>query len=575
MGELLDRFELVRKIATGGMADVWLARQWGDGGFVREVVLKRLHGHLAEQDGPRGDFENEAWLLATLSHPGIPRIHDFRREPDGRWYIAMERIPGPTLREVMDAGGPLPAEQAVAIVAGLADVLDEIHEHRDPETGEHLGIVHGDLTPANVILRRDGRVALLDFGIAGTAAYRHARGAEGASAGMRGTFGYLSPEAVRGGGLVDHRADLFVAGVLLYELLTGAPPFPKDGVAFVNAVVEDEARPPREHREQLPPALDLLVLELLEKAPTQRPASAGELRDRLRAIDHAGRDALRRAVDALLPASDVPASPPAVRPPRFGGSVPPPPPSPVSTPSAQVLFSSFPEAPEPDPTWSDDPALVPRADAIGSEATLEPERDEVLGVELAPDDVPLADAIGSEADLEPEGPEPAAPEHLVHDARPSEAPYGPDQLPAALREPELELELVAMPASSPPPPPEAPSSRPPAPVASEPPPMPDPGDVSADDAIPLDLSDAELVAAPGGDLSAAEADDLLRDLDALAEGELEGELGLSSDIPMDAPRFPVPSKPPPPPPAALSVRPPPSRPPSVPPEGEAPQSSGT
>ncbi len=339
MGENLGRYELVEKLATGGMADVWLARQWGSGEFRRDVVVKRLHPHLAEQPGPRADFENEATLLAILARPGIPHVYEFSEGPDGRPYVVMERVQGPTLAAALEAERPAPIELVLAAGAGIAELLAHVHRLMDSATGQCLHIVHGDVTPDNVLLGPEGRVSLLDFGIAGSAAYRETR--QPTVEGLRGTLGYIAPEGVRSAReLVDHRADLFSLGVVLFELLTGERPFPEGGVAFVNAVVEQDPPRPRERRAEISEALDDLVMELLAKHPAQRPESAAEVRARLRSLPEAPaqpEEAVARFVDAHFPARPTLTEAEAEA--EAYASEPP-------APKPEVFFSSFPPAPE-------------------------------------------------------------------------------------------------------------------------------------------------------------------------------------------------------------------------------------
>lgn len=331
MGEHLGHYELVRKLATGGMADVWLARQWGSGDFRREVVVKRLHAHLAELEGPRADFENEATLLAMLARPGIPHVYEFSEGADGRPYVVMERVQGPTLAEALKAHRPAPLDVTLAAGAGIAELLAHVHRLRDSSTGACLHVVHGDVTPDNVLLGFDGQVSLLDFGIAGSADYRARR--RSTVEGLRGTLGYIAPEGVRSAKLeLDHRADLFALGVVLYELLAGEQPFPGGGVAFVNAVVERDPPRLRERRAEVSEALEDLVFDLLAKDPAERPESAGEVLARLRSLREApAREAETVAafVRTSIPAEEalpLPSEAPAAR-------------------AETVFFSSFPPAP--------------------------------------------------------------------------------------------------------------------------------------------------------------------------------------------------------------------------------------
>ena len=445
MEEHLGRYELVQKLATGGMADVWLARQWGSGDFRREVVVKRLHAHLAELAGPRSDFENEATLLAMLARPGIPHVYEFSEGDDGRPYVVMERVQGATLAEALRAQRPLPIELVVAAGSGIAELLAYVHRMRDSATGACLHIVHGDVTPENVLLGPNGRVSLLDFGIAGSAEYRRER--RPTVEGLRGTLGYIAPEGVRSAGVeLDHRADLFSLGVVLYELLVGERPFPGGGVAFVNAVVEQTPPRPRERRPEVSEAMDDLVVELLAKLPVQRPESAGEVLARLRSLREAP-EREEETVGAFV-RDHVPAAPT-------------PPEAPSKAPEARpetVFFSSFPPAPE---------------TTAARIATLEP-----------PAPQPGDEALALAEDLLPPAPAPTS-------DRPS----------------------VRGGATLPPPPPLE------ALRASRPPPRP-----PSDDAIALDLSDAEIVLPEEeGDTSRItrdEVDAMLLDLDTLAGDDL-------------------------------------------------------
>lgn len=286
MAELLGRYELVRKLATGGMADIFVARQWGDGGFCRPSIVKRLHDHLADEPMVLSDFRNEAHLLSMLTHPSIPHIYDFRHDA-GCWYLAMELLHGPTVGHVArTVGGPIPWQRVVAIGLELLEVLCYVHERCDDHTGEPLVIVHGDLSPENVVLGRDGGVKLLDFGIAGDHAHRAERRTQ--SRGFRGTNGYMAPEAVDHKQPVDGRADLFVAGVLLYELITGTRLYPGDGLTFVNALLEQTPAPPSDRVSGIPADLERVVLRLLARDVQERPRSAREAYAELAqiAVDH-------------------------------------------------------------------------------------------------------------------------------------------------------------------------------------------------------------------------------------------------------------------------------------------------
>ncbi len=317
---LLGRYELVQKLATGGMAEIFVARQWGDGGFCRPAIVKRLHDHLAEEPMVLSDFRNEARLLSTLVHSSIPHIYDFRHDR-GCWYLAMELVHGPTVGELMrEQAGPVPWEVVVSVGLELLEALCYVHERHDDLSGEPLGIVHGDLSPENVVLGRDGGVKLLDFGIAGDRDHRAQRRSQTGS--MRGTNGYMAPEAVDHRQPVDGRADLFVAGVLLYEMVTGSRLYPGDGVTFVNALLEQRPAPPSDRVATIPEELDAVLLRLLARDVASRPPSAREAYAELvqiavdRGVETGPQVVARYAAQVVPPSRDL-HLPPASRPPEL------------------------------------------------------------------------------------------------------------------------------------------------------------------------------------------------------------------------------------------------------------------
>ena len=270
----IDRYEIVRKLAVGGMADVFVALQWGDGGFVREVVLKRLHAHHHERVELLEDFRNEAELLSKLRFDGVPQVFEFRRSQAGEWYFAMELVRGPTLKEVVTSttgDGRLPINLALAIIVALARLTDRLHDFFDPTLGTELGFVHGDITPSNVLLDAAGRVHLIDFGLAGGDAHRSRR--LGPEFGIRGTAGYFAPELVEGRFLADRRADVFMLGVCAYEILMGRPPYSRDSLEYINQC--QSGHMPAMDREGLPSAVAETVRACLSPAPGERPATAG------------------------------------------------------------------------------------------------------------------------------------------------------------------------------------------------------------------------------------------------------------------------------------------------------------
>ena len=271
----LGRYELIRKIAAGGMAEIFLARQWGAGGFFRDVVVKRLFRHLAEHPQQLRMFQDEGRLLSELSHPNIPQVYDVAFS-DGYWYIAMEHVDGPTLSDLWHQGlrtrQPMPLQVAIAIVLQICEALHHAHERSD-RAQRPLRIVHRDVTPQNMMLTRDGVVKLMDFGVALTAARKEEEENKGA---VRGTLAYMAPEQVRARPL-DKRADVFALGVVLYELTTGTRLHRGTDIQIMTQVVETDAPPPSTRIADYPADLEGVLLEALSRDRGRRTPSAAHL----------------------------------------------------------------------------------------------------------------------------------------------------------------------------------------------------------------------------------------------------------------------------------------------------------
>lgn len=269
----IGRYELLHKIAAGGMAEIYLARQWGQGGFFRDVVIKRLFAHYAEHEHTLRMFHDEARLLAELSHPNIPQVYDLGHA-DGNWYLAMEHVRGVTLTDLCRTAAklqrPMPLAVAVGIVSQVCMALHHAHECRDRE-GRPLRVVHRDVTPHNIIISQDAVVKVLDFGVAQTAAR-----ADTEAGAVRGTYAYMGPEQVRGKPL-DKRADVFALGVILYELTTGRRLFRGSDVEIMTAIVERDVAPPSRLVPDYPAELEQIVLHALQRDRAKRTASAAHL----------------------------------------------------------------------------------------------------------------------------------------------------------------------------------------------------------------------------------------------------------------------------------------------------------
>ncbi|MDD9942579.1 MAG: serine/threonine-protein kinase [Myxococcales bacterium] len=269
----IGRYELLHKIAAGGMAEVFLARQWGQAGFFRDVVIKRLFPHYAEHEHALRMFQDEARLLAELSHPNIPQVYDLGHA-DGYWYLAMEHVGGASLADLCHAAAkaekPLPHPVAIGIVQQVGLALHHAHERRDRE-GRALRIVHRDVTPQNIMISLDAVVKVLDFGVAQTSAR-----IDTDAGAVRGTYAYMAPEQVRGKPL-DKRADVFALGVNLYELTTGRRLFRGTDVEIMTAVVERDVTPPSRFVRNYPPDLEEIVMTALHRDRSQRTPSAAHL----------------------------------------------------------------------------------------------------------------------------------------------------------------------------------------------------------------------------------------------------------------------------------------------------------
>jgi tRNA A-37 threonylcarbamoyl transferase component Bud32 len=282
MNHTLGRYRLIRRLAGGGMAEVYLARFTGAAGFERDVVLKRIRPELAQSDDFVRMLLDEARIAATLHHPNIVQAFDVE-EAGGEYFIAMEYLDGIDLRHVQlileERDELIPLDIALHICAGLAAGLEHAHAKTDVE-GRPLRIVHRDVSPHNVLLTRDGGVKLVDFGIAKA----ENRQTETLHGGLKGKLGYMSPEQVRNEEL-DHRSDLFSLGIILYELTTGTYLYAgKSEYELLNEIAEGAITPPSQIDPEYPPELERVLMKALAKDREDRYGSAGELHADLEAF---------------------------------------------------------------------------------------------------------------------------------------------------------------------------------------------------------------------------------------------------------------------------------------------------
>ena len=261
VAEKLGEYTLVRHLATGGMAEIWLAEQEGPGGFNKELVIKRILPHFAQDEQFTTMFLDEARLAAQLSHPKIAQIYQLG-EIDGSYFIAMEYIDGIDLDKLIDIaedkGEPIPVDIAAKIVMDVLEALDYAHDFTDRE-GKPYGLVHRDVSPHNVMVSNDGIVKLCDFGVAKAVA-NQSKTQPGA---VKGKFAYMAPEQIESKE-VDRRADIFAVGILLYETLTGVKAF-GDELAAINGIVSQQHQDPRELRPDIPET----IVHIIDKALTK------------------------------------------------------------------------------------------------------------------------------------------------------------------------------------------------------------------------------------------------------------------------------------------------------------------
>jgi eukaryotic-like serine/threonine-protein kinase len=261
IGTVFDgRYKIVRKLGTGGMADVYLAE---DQELGRRVAIKILNDRHAADDQFVERFRREAKNAAGLSHPNIVSVYD-RGKAEGTYYIAMEYLDGRSLKELIVSRGPAPVKTAVEYARQVLAAVGFAHRH---------GIVHRDIKPHNVLVAGDeGRLKVTDFGIARSGASQMTEVGS-----IIGTAQYLSPEQARGSP-VDQTSDLYSVGVVLYELLTGQVPFTGDTpLEIAMKHLSEVPKPPSELRSEVPHDLDLVVLRALAKDPADRYQTAEEM----------------------------------------------------------------------------------------------------------------------------------------------------------------------------------------------------------------------------------------------------------------------------------------------------------
>ena len=276
MAETLGgKYQVVKHLSDGDMAEVLVARSHGLEGFVRHVVIKRIKAEQAQKPDAVARFLREARLSATMHHANIVQVHDIGEE-NGEYFFAMEYVHGEDLRQMLRQvylrGEKFPLDHAVKIVIGVCCGLHHAHQHHGPD-GAPLGLVHRDVSPANILVGYDGSVKVADFGVA-KATLQSGGTRTGA---FKGSVAYMSPEQCLGEPL-DRRSDIFSLGVVLHEVVTTKRLF-KGENAFVvmEKIVSGEIPHPATLRPDLPPALGEVIMRAVSRHPEERYETAEDM----------------------------------------------------------------------------------------------------------------------------------------------------------------------------------------------------------------------------------------------------------------------------------------------------------
>ncbi|HEX6839271.1 MAG TPA: protein kinase, partial [Polyangia bacterium] len=282
LGIPFGKYHLLERLGRGGMAEVWKAKALGPMGYARKLVVKRILPELACDDEFVRMFVAEARLSASLNHRNIVQVYEFG-EVGGEYYLAMEWVHGrdlnTLLRTMKDREAAPPVELAAYVAREVCRALAYAHALTD-EDGRQLRLIHRDVSPSNVMVGFDGSVKLLDFGIAKALALASENRTQVGV--LKGKFGYMAPEQVDGETEVDHRADLFVAGIVLWEMLTLRRLFKgANDVQTIGMVRRANVLPPSAFNPATPPELDAVCMRALARARCDRFADCAEMAEAL------------------------------------------------------------------------------------------------------------------------------------------------------------------------------------------------------------------------------------------------------------------------------------------------------
>jgi serine/threonine-protein kinase len=269
----LGRYQLVRKLATGGMAEVFLAKAIGPGGFEKSLVIKCILPNLAQDPEFVEMFLHEARLAAQLNHPNVVQIFDFG-EVDGTYYLAMEYVDGPNLRSVLRRapGRRMPVTLGAKLIAQACEGLAYAHEFADPVTGQPLGLIHRDVSADNLLVARNGTVKVVDFGVAKV----EGQATKDEPGVVKGKIAYMPPEQIAGD--ADLRADVYALGVILYELAAGVRPYDQEtDNELMAAIIQRDPVPLLTRVPDLPVGYAMVVGKAMARHRDERFASCREL----------------------------------------------------------------------------------------------------------------------------------------------------------------------------------------------------------------------------------------------------------------------------------------------------------
>ena len=270
-GKALSRYQLRGEIASGGMATIYYGRLAGAGGFSRTIAIKRLHPQFAKSPEFLSAFLDEARLVSRIRHANVVPTLDVIAERD-EVYIVMEYVPGDSLSSVLGilakAGRTPPIDVTIAIVTSILRGLHAAHEATD-EQGNALRIIHRDVSPHNILLGTDGAPRIIDFGVAKAQGQLHTT----APGQVKGKLAFMAPEQLRNENITA-RVDVYAAGIVLWEMLTGERVFKGDEVSVMYRVLVEKIPPPSSVVPGLPSELDAIVLKSVHRDPSQRYASA-------------------------------------------------------------------------------------------------------------------------------------------------------------------------------------------------------------------------------------------------------------------------------------------------------------